>query len=78
MRALATLLALLLAAAPSLAAESPRKAEVVKLHYFAGFNISEAARSLEIPVSTAHRHWAFARAWLYRRLKDRPDEPAKD
>jgi len=48
------------------------EAAVVKLHYFAGFNISEAARALDIPVSTAHRHWSFARAWLYRRLKDSP------
>lgn len=56
-----------------LAAKHPVEAAVVKLHYFAGFNISEAARALEIPVSSAHRHWAFARAWLYRRLKDSPD-----
>ena len=53
-----------------LAEKHPIEAAVVKLHYFAGFNISEAARALDIPVSTAHRHWTFARAWLYRRLKD--------
>lgn len=53
-----------------LAEKHPVEAAVVKLHYFAGFNISEAARALEIPISTAHRHWTFARAWLYRRLKD--------
>jgi RNA polymerase sigma factor (TIGR02999 family) len=57
-----------------LAEKHPIEAAVVKLHYFAGFNISEAARALDIPVSTAHRHWTFARAWLFRRLKDSPDE----
>ena len=55
-----------------LAEKHPIEAEVVKLHYFAGLNISEAARALDIPVSTAHRHWNFARAWLFRHLKDRP------
>jgi RNA polymerase sigma factor (TIGR02999 family) len=57
-----------------LAEKHPVEAAIVKLHYFAGFNISEAARALDIPVSTAHRHWNFARAWLYRRLKDSPDK----
>ena len=57
-----------------LAEKHPIEAAVVKLHYFAGFNISESARALDIPVSTAHRHWNFARAWLYRRLKDSPEE----
>jgi RNA polymerase sigma factor (TIGR02999 family) len=61
-----------------LAEKHPIEAAVVKLHYFAGFNISEAARGLDIPVSTAHRHWSFARAWLYRRLKDSPDELSGD
>ena len=61
-----------------LAEKHPIEAAVVKLHYFAGFNISEAARAVDIPVSTAHRHWNFARAWLYRRLKDRPDELSPD
>ena len=45
-----------------LAVAHPIEAAVVKLHYFAGFNISEAARALDIPVSTANRHWTFARA----------------
>jgi MFS transporter, NNP family, nitrate/nitrite transporter len=58
--------------------ETPAEAEVVKLHYFAGFNISEAARALGIPVSTAHRHWTFARAWLFQRLKDRPADLSQD
>jgi RNA polymerase sigma factor (TIGR02999 family) len=57
-----------------LAEKHPMEAELVKLHYFGGFNISEAARALGIPVSTAHRQWTFARAWLYHRLKNRPEE----
>jgi RNA polymerase sigma factor (TIGR02999 family) len=47
-----------------LAEEHPAEAEVAKLRYFAEFNITEAAKALEIPVSTAHHRWNFARAWL--------------
>jgi RNA polymerase sigma factor (TIGR02999 family) len=47
----------------------PIEAQIVKLHYFAGFNISEAARTLGLPVTTAHRHWTYARTWLYRELQ---------
>ena len=46
----------------------PDKAELVKLRYFAGLTIEEAAAALGIATSTADRHWAFARAWLYRRM----------
>lgn len=61
-----------------LAKKHPLEAEIVKLHYFAGFNITEAARALDIPVSSAHRHWNFARAWLFRRLQDRSAESSGD
>jgi RNA polymerase sigma factor (TIGR02999 family) len=61
-----------------LAKKHPIKAEIVKLHYFAGFNISEAAGVLGIPVSSAHRQWTFARAWLFRRLKNRPADLSGD
>jgi RNA polymerase sigma factor (TIGR02999 family) len=47
-----------------LAGEHPAEAEVAKLRYFADFNITETAQALEIPVSTAHHRWNFARAWL--------------
>jgi len=46
----------------------PAAAEVVKLRYFAGLTIEEAARVLGISVRTANRHWAYARAWLYQQL----------
>ena len=44
----------------------PRKAELVRLRYFAGLSLRDAAESLGISVTTAGRHWAYARAWLYR------------
>jgi RNA polymerase sigma factor (TIGR02999 family) len=46
--------------------QDPRKAELVRLRYFAGLSLRDAAESLGISVTTAGRHWAYARAWLYR------------
>jgi RNA polymerase sigma factor (TIGR02999 family) len=48
-----------------LAAEDPRKAELVKLRYFAGLSVQEAADALGISRATADRYWAYAKAWLY-------------
>jgi RNA polymerase sigma factor (TIGR02999 family) len=42
----------------------PAKAELVKLRYFVGMTIEEAADVLGISAPTAKRHWAYARAWL--------------
>jgi RNA polymerase sigma factor (TIGR02999 family) len=50
------------------AAEHPDKAKLVKLRYFAGLSHEEAAEAMGVSVSTADRHWAYARAWLYRRM----------
>ena len=47
----------------------PRKAELVKLRYFIGMTIEEAAEALGISTPTAKRDWMFARAWLFRELK---------
>jgi RNA polymerase sigma factor (TIGR02999 family) len=44
--------------------EDPTAAEVVKLRYFVGFSIDEAAVSLGVSRATAYRHWTYARAWL--------------
>ncbi len=44
-------------------------AEIVKLRYFAGLTIPEAAAALGISTSTADRSWAYARAWLHTALK---------
>jgi RNA polymerase sigma factor (TIGR02999 family) len=48
-----------------LAAADPRRAELVRLRYFAGLTLEQAAELLGISRATADRHWAFARAWLY-------------
>ncbi len=50
------------------AAIDPQKAELVKLRYFAGLTIEEAANALGISPATAKRHWNYSRAWLYREL----------
>jgi RNA polymerase sigma factor (TIGR02999 family) len=54
------------------AREEPAKAELVKLRYFAGLTLEEAAACLGISPATAKRHWAVARAWLFAGLSDRP------
>ena len=46
----------------------PEKGQLVKLRYFAGLTIEEAAEALGIGTSTADRHWTYARAWLYRQM----------
>ena len=46
------------------AAVHPRKAELVKLRYFASLSFEDAAGALDIAVPTAKDWWAFARAWL--------------
>jgi len=51
-----------------LAAEDATSAELVKLRFFAGLTLREAAESLGVPRRTADRSWAYARAWLYDRL----------
>lgn len=50
--------------------EAPDRAELVKLRYFTGLSIAEAAETLGISPSTAKRQWTFARAWLYRALQN--------
>jgi RNA polymerase sigma factor (TIGR02999 family) len=52
-----------------LAEQHPEKAQLVKLRYFAGLSIEEAAEAMNISVATANRHWAYARAWLFRHLE---------
>jgi RNA polymerase sigma factor (TIGR02999 family) len=51
-----------------LAAEDPKKAELVKLRYFAGLTLEDAASALHLPLGTAKRWWTYSRAWLYREL----------
>jgi RNA polymerase sigma factor (TIGR02999 family) len=54
----------------ALEADAPRAAAVVRMRFFAGLDEEQTARVLEISVRTVRREWAFARAWLYRRLGD--------
>ena len=54
-----------------LEAEEPAAAEVVKLRYFTGMTIEEAAAALRLSVRTANRHWAYAKAWLHQLLGGR-------
>jgi len=52
-----------------LAGLDPRKAELVKLRYFAGLTIEDAADALGISPATAKRDWTFSRAWLARKIQ---------
>ncbi len=47
-----------------LALQDPRKAQLVKLRFFAGLTVEQAARVLDISTSTADNDWAYARCWL--------------
>jgi RNA polymerase sigma factor (TIGR02999 family) len=55
------------------AAEDPVKAELVKLRFFAGLSVQDAADCLGISRATADRYWTYARAWLLDRLAN-PDD----
>src|SRR5947209_11600019 len=52
-----------------LAAEDPDAARLVNLRFFAGLTLKDAAVSLGLAPRTAERQWAYARAWLYARLR---------
>jgi RNA polymerase sigma factor (TIGR02999 family) len=56
-----------------LAELDPVRAELVKLRFFAGLTMAEAAALLDISVATAERYWAFARAWLHSELSKGED-----
>ena len=47
----------------------PKQAELVKLRYFVGLKIEEAAEVLGISEATAKRWWSYARAWLYHEMQ---------
>jgi RNA polymerase sigma factor (TIGR02999 family) len=69
-------LLLLNEALDNLAQEDPACAELVKLRFFAGLTLDEAADVLGVVRRTADRYWAFARSWLYAAL--RKDEEAAE
>ena len=55
-----------------LAAEDSTSADLVKLRYFVGMTMEEAAAALGLPLRTAERLWTYSRAWLRRRMSSGP------
>jgi RNA polymerase sigma factor (TIGR02999 family) len=51
-----------------LAQQDTIKAELIKLRYFAGLTMEQAAAALAISPATAHRYWNYARAWLHQEI----------
>lgn len=58
-----------------LAQQEPVRAELVKLRFFGGLTMPEAAAALGISLATAERYWVFARAWLCAELVDAESAP---
>jgi RNA polymerase sigma factor (TIGR02999 family) len=56
-----------------LAVEDPTASELVKLHYFGGFSLEEAAEIVGISRASAYRTWTYARTWLRAALLDEAD-----
>ena len=54
----------------ALAVHAREAAELVKLRYFAGLSVEQAAESLRLSRTTAYREWTYAKSWLYSRLCD--------
>ena len=54
-----------------LESEDPRKAELVRMRFFAGLTLAEAARALGTSVSTADNDWAYAKTWLRLAMAER-------
>ena len=50
--------------------QNERQAALVELRYFIGLSLEDAANMLAISIATAKRDWAFARAWLFRELRE--------
>ena len=53
----------------ALAEQNAQAAELVKLRYFAGFTLPQAAEALGVSPRTAHRLWCYAKAWLHTELE---------
>jgi RNA polymerase sigma factor (TIGR02999 family) len=51
-----------------LEAVDPEAARLVKLRYFAGLTMPEAAKAMDLPLRNAERNWTYARTWLRREL----------
>lgn len=57
-----------------LARSDPRKADLVKLRYYAGLTIPETARALGVSPATVKLDWSYARAWLHREVAEAGDD----
>lgn len=53
-----------------LAAQDPRKSQIVELRYFGGLTVEETAEFLKLSPRTVEREWTMAKAWLYRALSE--------
>ncbi len=60
-----------------LAEEDKIVAELVKLRYFAGLTLGQAANILGVSQRTADRYWAYARAWLYQEITKSEKPPCR-
>lgn len=60
-----------------LAQEDPKKAELVKLRFFAGLSVQEAADVLGVSRATADRYWAYAKVWLYCEISGEGKKPSQ-
>ncbi|HEV3005607.1 MAG TPA: ECF-type sigma factor [Pirellulales bacterium] len=58
-----------------LASEDGDAAQLVKLRYFAGLSVEEAAELMGISRSSAYEHWTYARAWLHCQIYGQPERP---
>jgi len=56
-----------------LAAEDPTAADLVKLKYFVGMNMEDAAKALGLSLRNAERMWKYSRAWLRRKMTESRD-----
>jgi RNA polymerase sigma factor (TIGR02999 family) len=55
-----------------LGVQDPRACEIVKLRFFAGLTVAQAAKSLNISVATAENDWVYAKSWLKLQLEESP------
>lgn len=56
------------AALADFAKDHPEKANLIKLRFYVGLTIEQAAEAMGISVATAKRYWAYGRAWLFHEL----------
>ena len=59
----------------NLAAHDLQAAELVRLRYFAGLSVEQAAHALSLSRSDAYRHWTYARAWLFSQIHGESKSP---